>query len=96
MQRIEVYKETFDDWCPSYIRSTANYPNDGPKLVQISFMVLPFSDPKQWRVCAWGGDDLGMERDFDTYTAALHIFMKIVSENNISKKFLEDEGFVYA
>lgn len=95
--RVSVYKETLDNWCPSYILSTKNYPNNGPLLVKVSWIKLPFYKEKQlWRVCIWGGDDLGMEIDFEEESSSLDIFIKVISEPTISFDCLKRLGFVYA
>ena len=43
------------------IRSTENWYPTTAGQVQVSCMLLT---DNQWRVCVWGGDDFGMERDF--------------------------------
>lgn len=93
--RFRCYKETTDDWCPSYIRSTANYPNEGPKLVEVSLLELHTG---QFRVCVWGGDDLGMEKDFpaDQQSQALNQFLTLLMWPNVNRDDLTTEGFVYA
>ncbi|MCA9495832.1 MAG: hypothetical protein KC589_02730 [Nanoarchaeota archaeon] len=59
MKRIDVFKKTSDDWYP-------NYPND---MVKVSFLKLPNilqNSDDEWRVCVWGNDDFGLERDFQS------------------------------
>jgi hypothetical protein len=88
------YKETDDDWAPSYILSTKNYPNRGPKLVKISFSQL---STKQWRVCVWGGDDLGMEKDFpeSEKDEACDLFTHLISLDKVNIQGLLGLKFEY-
>jgi hypothetical protein len=44
-----------------FIRSEENWHPTVRGEVHVTFMLLTNND---WRVCVWGGDDLGMERDF--------------------------------
>lgn len=50
-ERREKLITTTEDWHPAI---------DGAK-VRVVFILL---STDEWRVCAWGGDDFGMERDF--------------------------------
>ena len=50
----------------------------------------------KWRVCVWGNDDCGMERDFDLEGDALHIFYHIISWTYVNKDQLKNAGFVFA
>lgn len=49
-QRVDKQILTREDWHPTV---------DGQ--LKASFMLLT---DQNWRVCVWGGDDFGMERDF--------------------------------
>lgn len=49
-QRVDKQILTREDWYPTV---------DG--RLKVSFMLLT---DQQWRVCVWGGDDFGMDRDF--------------------------------
>ena len=56
---ISVYKETLDEWYPSFqIRNRHIDPEQETKLVNVSFIHLITG---QWRVCVWGADDYGLE-----------------------------------
>ncbi len=56
--RCDVFKRTTDDWYPPYVLE------DGRALVRVSFIKLTHSE-YLFRVCAWGMDDFGMEKDFE-------------------------------
>jgi hypothetical protein len=71
-----------DDW----------YPNFSGDLVRVSFM--PLLTGGKWRVCVWGADDLGMERDFETRLPALECYQNLPKV--LSQKMLKDLGFVRA
>jgi hypothetical protein len=47
----------------------------------------------QWRVCFWGEDDSGMERDFDNYCEALEMFRKTTSVKCVTVAYLKKMGF---
>ena len=68
---IEVYKRTNDWWYPSYKLPQTD-------LVQVSFMKLDSPGPDTWRVCAWGDDDYGFEKDFTNEKEALDCFMDVI------------------
>ncbi len=70
-----------DDWYP-------NYPGD---MVRVRFLML--SDGN-WRVCVWGADDDGMERDFADKDEAYKVYFSLISP--ISHDFLKTLGFVRA
>lgn len=74
---------TTDNWCPTL-------PNN---KVRGGLFIL--SDG-QWRVCFWGNDDLGMERDFPTYDEALAIWEEIKKWDNVRVSYLKTLGFVGA
>jgi len=52
----------------------------------------------EWRICFWGGDDYGLERDFPNkeYTVAFNLFESLKSIKDITPKFLKSIGFVCA
>jgi hypothetical protein len=47
-----------------------------------------------WRVCVWGADDDGMERDFADKDEAFDVYWSLISP--ISHDFLKTLGFVRA
>lgn len=101
--RQVVFKLTDEDWYPSY-RLANWYYGVAPEetgMVEVAFLQFPkweqCPDPG-YRVCVWGNDDFGMERDYTAteYDAALAMFHKIISWEKIAVKPLESEGFVFA
>lgn len=61
---------TVDDWHP-------NFPGD---CVRVSSYARP--EESWWRICVWGADDTGMERDFDSvekFEAALRRLPSVIA-----------------
>lgn len=77
-------KETYEDWYP---------PITGKKCVRVRLLTL--SDGKT-RVCVWGGDDFGMEKDFDDALEAERVFNACLEQDKIHRSFLKKLGFVNA
>ena len=92
--RIDVYKPTNDDWYPNFKVT------DGPDLVHVSFTQTGPNPEKfegEFRVCVWGNDDCGMERDFENNEAlALNIFMQVIGWPTVDRDKLKELGFVSA
>jgi hypothetical protein len=101
--RQAVFKLTNEDWYPSY--SLGNWyegaPSGETKMVEVSFIPLlkweQCPDPG-FRVCVWGNDDHGMERDYPSSEQddALAMFYKIVSWEMVTHDALEADGFTFA
>lgn len=94
MKRVDVFKKTNDEWYPAFEMG-------GEKLVEVSFIQLtPWLpvEERLWRVCVWGNDDCGMERDFapNEETHAWTIFLNVIGEEYVDMKFLLSLGFVSA
>jgi hypothetical protein len=89
--RTTVYKETTDDWYPSYKCHNM-------LLVRVSLTQTGPTPPVdgEWRVCVWGADDCGMEKDFDDITVAAQCFLDVISLEFVNMKDLTDMGFVSA
>ena len=87
--RVTIFKPTSDEWYPSYDSMDQRY----GKLVRVSLLKL--SDG-QWRVCAWGADDHGMERDYHTRREALSVFKKLTALDRVNHQHLKELGFVPA
>lgn len=86
----EIFKATSDDWYPCF----KVYDHT---LVKVTCLEL--SDGSGWRVCVWGADDDGMERDWPTWQGqfpAFQMFMEIIRQPKISKQWLLEAGFVRA
>ena len=94
MKRVDVFKKTNDDWYPAFDMG-------GEKLVEVSFIQLtPWlpEEEREWRVCVWGNDDCGMERDFapNEENLAWTTFLNVIGEEYVDMKFLLSLGFVSA
>lgn len=82
--RIDVFKRTNDDWYPPY-RLTGEKEQ---RLVEVSFMNLSNGE---WRVCAWGGDDMGLERDYSNEGEAFNVFLQIIGKEYVDTRMLIQE-----
>jgi hypothetical protein len=85
--KINVFKKTKDNWCGNYKIIDNREVFD---LVEVSFMQLLSGE---WRVCVWGNDDFGVERDFKDQTAAFVVFQAIIQEEYVNKNTLLTCGF---
>jgi len=95
MKIIDVYKPTHDDWYPSY--QVEGW--DNLQLVCVSFIQTgpdPARGNGQWRVCVWGADDCGMERDYDDRSEAMTMFYRVISWEFVDLTLLLELGFVSA
>lgn len=81
--RIECFKYTNDDFIP-------NLPGD---KVKVSLLELANG---QWRVCVWGGDDLGYELDHIIKANAEGIYFMICMMEFVNIEALEGLGFTRA
>lgn len=94
-KRLEELVNTSDNWFP-------NYPNN---QVLVSLITNPNhlikhykklgKNPFIYRVCVWGLDDFGMEKDFyNSYdrTDALKLFNKLVESKDITKTLCKQLG----
>lgn len=105
--KIEVYKQTEDEWYPSY------WSEELANMVRVVY--LDFIDHSGYRVAVWGADDCGMEKDFlyskldiemstshrnfinsTVLLDSHHCFMKVISQEFVNKKWLKEQGFVNA
>ena len=86
-----VFKRTSDDWCPSY------FLQQGQGLVEVSFLqTLSVSRVQCWLVCAWGGDDCGLEKVFESEIEAWCCFLQVIGLEDVTMRALIDLGFVTA
>lgn len=79
--RCEVFKETKEDWYPAYkIEHDLRYEG----FVMVAFLELVPSG--EWRVCIWGQDDYGLERDFPPHERmkAWEVFVDIISAEYVT------------
>ena len=75
---VQVFVPVTEDWYGNYrIESDARYKNT--LLVAVSLLEL---HDHTWRVCVWGNDDHGLEKDLthEQFDQALTLFQQIVSE----------------
>lgn len=86
-----VFKKTSDEWYPPYtLKEGANESN----LVEVTFTRIgPHKQPGDWRVCAWGMDDMGMEKDFADEKAAWCCFLEVIGLEDVTIKGLKARGF---
>jgi hypothetical protein len=103
-KRIDVLKQTAVDWAPSY--KAEKYLG---KLVKCSLMtdmvVRREGAPTDliWhRVCVWGADDFGMEKDFyqgedstpdPSRDKAMACFLSVISLERVNPSDLQALGF---
>jgi hypothetical protein len=90
-RRINVFKKTKDNWYPNYEERIS-----GDSLVEVSFMKLYPSEeyPENYRVCIWGADDFGMEKDFVTENEAWVVFLEVIGLEFVNHRELEELGFI--
>ena len=91
MKRVEVFKLTEDEWYPSYNCEAGKlvcvtFTKTGPQIENYNY---------DWRVCVWGWDDCGMEKDFpkDQEHAAWCCFLEVIGMEFVNMKDLKDLGF---
>jgi len=91
MNRVDAFKRTSGQWYP-------NYHLDSHELVKVSFgQTGPCpSENGDWRVCAWGNDDFGMEKDFQEREEAWACFLAVISLDDVTADRLRELGFVGA
>lgn len=84
--RVEVYKNTTSSWYPEYTL------NNKDKLVRVSFIKLR---DNSWRVCAWGDDDFGLEKDFlrTQEKEAWCLFLEVIGLDDVTHQALTERGF---
>lgn len=83
MKRRDKFLHTTDEWYPCFTG----------KRVKCSVMRLPTA-PKIVRVCVWGADDDGMERDFESQAEATDMYRALPEP--LTKKWLTEHGFIRA
>lgn len=89
MTRFE-YRPTKDNW----------YPNFKNNRVRVTIHTFQKYQGKIWhRVCVWGSDDCGMEKDFHgkkTIKQALELYNYLIKSPSVERKTLENLGFIIA
>lgn len=92
MKRSSVFKRTTDDWYPSYTL----HGREG-SLVEISFIQLQGApEERNWRVCCWGGDDMGLERDYPSESEAWSVFVQVIGWEYVNQNQLVCEFGFYS
>lgn len=91
MERISVFKPTLDDWYPSY-RLEGLHRGKPLQLVEVSFVEIVDGS---WRVCVWGADDFGLEKDHSSRDLAYDMFEEVIKQSEVSQVFLRELGFVH-
>jgi hypothetical protein len=76
---ISVFKRTNDNWYPSY-----HIPGPDIDLVEVSLI----ESDGVFIVCAWGGDDCGVERLFNQLGPAQKMFDDIISWDHVDRSDL--------
>ena len=95
-----VFKVTSDDWFPPYRLGSwynGTKPNE-TQLVEVSFTQTGPNPPTsgEWRVCVWGGDDCGMEKDFTAENEAWCCFLEVIGLEDVTMEELKNREFVSA
>lgn len=92
--RISAFVEVKEDWYGNF-RIADDRRFEASQLVRVSLILL--STP-EWRVCVWGNDDFGLERDFlaDQHEAAMNLYVQIVTSQFPTQKWLRSLGMVGA
>lgn len=85
---IQVYKETSEDWYPSFNLSTTH---TSKGLVRVSFH-YPVSTNHSYMVSVRGADDCGMELQFTDKQEAMNCFMGIISMKDVTMSQLKEFG----
>lgn len=89
-ESIKVIKFTDDEW---YSNETLLCKGKPTRVVTASFILLTNG---LWRVCVWGNDDFGLERDYPKRMEAVLAFRRIIKMDRVNKQPLKDMGFYNA
>lgn len=91
--RVVSIKFTNDDW---YSNEKIFHKGELRRIVTVSLLKLNASrsGPWDWRVCVWGNDDFGLEKDFTDHRQAVNTYIEIVIMNCVNQRPLRDMGFV--
>lgn len=65
------------------------------RIVTVTCVTLR-DDKTPYRVCVWGNDDYGLEKDYGIEEEARFNFMKILKMDWVNKQPLIDMGFINA
>lgn len=84
---VECYKQTEDNWYPSYITQYSD------QLVHLSFFNAFRNDELVWVAYVSGGDDCAIEKSFHKESDAWQCFVEILGWGFVNMKPLQDIGF---
>jgi hypothetical protein len=88
IDRITVLKYTDDDW---FGNDRVMHNGQWTRVVEVSLMRL--RGDTEWRVCVWGNDDMGLEKDFSNPEEATSHFLMTICWPRVNKQLLKDAGF---
>ncbi len=82
--RRTAFVPVTDDWIPNHPANT----------VEVSTMSLHqgLAPANAYRVCVWGADDFGMERDFETKEEAIALYEDMISRESLSRDVCRSLG----
>jgi hypothetical protein len=91
-RRIQFFKETPDDWHPSYrVPDDVRFKDKTYVVVTLHENFTP--EGGLHRVSVWGMDDTGMDVDYENWHEAVGTFTAISMLESISMKKLTELGF---
>lgn len=90
------YIKTEEDWYPSF-KFDGWHRIDGYKDSYLLRLFLLELKDGTYKVGVWGSDDYGLEREYptDKLKDALEMFMLILEQEYMTRKFLMDHGFLH-
>ena len=99
---IEKWIKTNEDWYPSYEPKKYGNPMETKALKVRMCRLRGFVEINgkrvwkllEWRVCIWGADDFGMEKDVRLKSEARELFQKIKHYTTLIE--MEKLGFIHA
>lgn len=90
--KYEFYAPTIDDWYPNFVGNTVRVSVFPLGVTRINIGNIGLHDKVLMRVCIWGGDDDGMEKDWETTWQKAIDFANDIKQP-ISKEELKQLGF---
>ncbi len=99
--RIEVLKQTQDDWYPSYRLHGWFHGQEDVMLVRVTFhgnITAHYDSPRApvYRTSVWGADDCGMEFDSESEATCFNTFLQVIGLKYVNRDELKKLGFVSA
>ncbi len=92
---LNVFVPVNENWYPSF---KIDYQGE-ILLVRVTLHETTLSfDPPFTRVSVWGADDCGMEKDYlaTEFAQAKEDWLKVIQQKNLTRKWLNEQGFVNA